>query len=213
MGQSFPDISPPGGLSSQTPCTGDGLAHSPTLCIFPCPLPHTGKAQSHEDTVLPPSPQRVLWGRWEREPRELAMPLVTPQPPTTAASELTRIPIIQLGGTGKRAHQMEKAESVKTDFLCGRDKAPAPGECSSISKPHLLFSQERPCGHTRGQGSASVAPWWQITACPDWQAWSMPRDRAGEGLAGLQLVSTTHFPCPGLLSGKATAVPSLAMAG
>lgn len=77
-----------------------------------------------------------------RGARELAMPLVSPQPPPTAASELTGIPITQLGGTGNRAHQTEKAESVKTDFLRGRDKALAPGECLSISNPHLLFSQE-----------------------------------------------------------------------
>lgn len=52
-----------------------------------------------------------------RGARELAMPLVSPQPPPTAASELTGIPITQLGGTGNCAHQTEKAESVKTDFL------------------------------------------------------------------------------------------------
>lgn len=114
------------GQSSPTPPHAEVLAATPlqpalgTACgtqphPLLIPLPHTGRAQSHRDTILHPSPQRVLWGTQEGD-KGVSNATGNPQPPTTTASELTEIPVTQQAGTGKRAHQMEKAESAKTDF-------------------------------------------------------------------------------------------------
>jgi len=135
---------PPGGPSSCPPAphAGDRLAHPPA----PAWCWQGTAAQGHH-----PAPPALgsPGGKTGGQVRELA---TSPEPPATAASELTGIPAAQqvfywvgLENLRKRQNRSRQASSGEVEEA--RHAAPAPGEHSSISSPHLLRSRVRQRAH------------------------------------------------------------------
>lgn len=146
------------------------------------PQPGAVNAQSHRDITLHPLPWGTQWGKTGGQVRDLAILPVISQPPTTAASELMGIAVVQQvfywGGLEnllimwKRPNQSRQTSSGEAEEA--GHAAPAPDVCLSTSSLHLPHSQVRHRGHTRCWGSAGMAPRQRGITSPHGQCGSHP---------------------------------------